>query len=111
MTEQPGARAERGEQELHLVLGDQPLGRLHGARRVRGVVDVDDLDPIGLAARLDAALGVGRRGPQVVAAFLLQPFRGERTRERPARASEDPRSRNAVEVGSGAKATNEEAFD
>ena len=75
-----GARSERREQELHLVLGDHALGGLHGARRVRRVVGVDDLDLIGLAAGLDA-LGVRGFRPEIVAALLLQAFWRKRAGE------------------------------
>src|SRR5262249_39410195 len=77
-----GARAERREQEVDLVLGDQPLGRLYGARRVGGVVHEDDLDLVGLAAGLDAAPGVGGLGPQVVAILLADALGRERARQR-----------------------------
>ena len=50
-----GARAERREQRIDLVLGDHQLGRLHGARRVRLIVGVADLDLVGVCAGLDAA--------------------------------------------------------
>ena len=59
---------------------------LHGARRVRGIVDIDDLDLVGLAADLDAALGVGGLGPEIVAALLLHAFRRQRPGQRQRRA-------------------------
>ena len=88
------ARAERREQELHLVLGDHPLGGLHRARRVRRVIGVDDLDLVGLAAGLDA-LGVRGLGPEIVAALLLQPFRRKRAGQRQRRADLDDVLREA----------------
>src|SRR5207249_2633129 len=77
-----GARSERGEQEVHLVIGDEALGRLHRARRVGGVIDVDDLDLVGLAAGLDPAFGIGGLRPQVIALLLLDAFRRERAGQR-----------------------------
>ena len=81
-----GARAERREQEVDLVLGDQPLGRLHRARRIGGIIDIDDLDLVGLAADLDAALGIGGLRPQVVALLLLDAFGRQRAGQRQRRA-------------------------
>ena len=52
-----GAGAERREQEIDLILGDHPLGGLYRTRRVRGIIGVDDLDLVGLAAGLDPAFG------------------------------------------------------
>src|ERR1700730_18667637 len=76
------AGAERREQEVDLILRDHPLGGLYRARRVRGIIGVDDLYLVGLSAGPDPAFGGGRFGPQIVAAFLLQALRGERAGQR-----------------------------
>src|SRR4029077_18525940 len=73
---------ERAEHEVDVVLGDHLLGRLHRARRVRLIVDIDDLDLVLLAADRNAAGLVGLLGPEIVTLLLLGRFRRQRPRDR-----------------------------
>src|SRR3954447_24309578 len=81
-----GPRPERRKQEVDLIVVDQTLGRLHGARRIGCIVDIDDLDLVGLPADRDAALGIGGPRPQVVALLLLDALWRQRAGQRQRRA-------------------------
>ena len=61
------ARGIGTEEEAHLVLGDELLGELGAGLRLARVVIGHELDLVGLAADLDAARGIRRIRPHLVA--------------------------------------------
>ena len=76
----PGA--ERREQKIHLVVGDELLGELRGALTVRLIIIFDELDFHLLAADVDSARRIDLVEPHLPDDVLLFRFVGQRTCQR-----------------------------